>query len=89
MIHLIVNEKEIRTNKIKTPKIMTSRDPLRSLDLSEINSISGSLANALRRPSDSFVTVIDLIFSFRDLTLWVNYGFFCCLLDFSMWDIFP
>ena len=53
-----MNVKAISPMKSKIPKDKNIRDPLLSLAWVESTSISGSLANALRRPSDSFVTII-------------------------------
>ena len=73
--HLIVNEKAKKPIKTKLPKIKNIREPLLSLDSFEITSISGSVGKAFKRPSDSFVTVIDSIY-FSRRTLWRNCRFF-------------
>ena len=54
-----MKEKEKRPIKRTAPAKISIREVFLSLAFWSIISISGSFANALRRPSDSFVTVID------------------------------
>ena len=55
-----MKEKANKPIKRSDPMTINSLNPLLLLGCSLITSISGSLAKALSRPSDSFVTVIFL-----------------------------
>ena len=61
-----MKEKEKRLIKRMVPAKIRIREALLLLVFVSITSISGSFANALRRPSDSLVTVIDFYLSRGD-----------------------